>query len=76
MPTADLDLTSVSTLLCDADGTLFASEEPAFDASVTVTNRALESFGAAERFTSRSCGWRPTARASGPPSPTSPGCTA
>jgi len=53
VPAADLDLTSVNTLLCDADGTLFASEEPAFDASVTVTNRALESFGTTERFTSR-----------------------
>ena len=51
MPFPDLDLTSVTTLLCDADGTLFASEEPAFDASVTVTNRYLESIGAPERYT-------------------------
>lgn len=51
MPFPDLDLTSVTTLLCDADGTLFASEEPAFDASVAVTNRCLERFGAPERFT-------------------------
>jgi HAD superfamily hydrolase (TIGR01509 family) len=51
LPFPDLDLTSVTTLLCDADGTLFASEEPAFDASVTVTNRCLERFGATERFT-------------------------
>ena len=51
MLTPELDLSAVTTLLCDADGTLFASEEPAFDASVTVTNRCLESFGAPERFT-------------------------
>jgi HAD superfamily hydrolase (TIGR01509 family) len=48
---AQLDLTGVSTLLCDADGTLFASEEPAFEASVAVTNAWLEEVGAAERFT-------------------------
>jgi HAD superfamily hydrolase (TIGR01509 family) len=51
LPSPDLDLTAVTTLLCDADGTLFASEEPAFDASVNVTNRCLERFGAPERFT-------------------------
>ena len=51
MPFPDLDLRSVSTLLCDADGTLFASEEPAFEASVGVTNSLLERWGAAERFT-------------------------
>jgi HAD superfamily hydrolase (TIGR01509 family) len=51
LPFPDLDLTSVTTLLCDADGTLFASEEPAFDASVSVTNRCLERFGAPERYT-------------------------
>jgi HAD superfamily hydrolase (TIGR01509 family) len=51
LPSPDLDLTSVTTLLCDADGTLFASEEPAFDASVNVTNSCLERFGAPERFT-------------------------
>jgi len=51
LPFPDLDLTSVTTLLCDADGTLFASEEPAFDASVTVTNRYLEGIGAPERYT-------------------------
>jgi HAD superfamily hydrolase (TIGR01509 family) len=53
LPFPDLDLTSVTTLLCDADGTLFASEEPAFDASVAVTNRCLERFGAPERFTAQ-----------------------
>jgi beta-phosphoglucomutase-like phosphatase (HAD superfamily) len=51
MPLPDLDLRTVSTLLCDADGTLFASEEPAFEASVRVTNSCLERWGAAERFT-------------------------
>ena len=51
MPLPDLDLTGVSTLLCDADGTLFASEEPAFEASVTMTNAWLESIGASQRFT-------------------------
>jgi beta-phosphoglucomutase-like phosphatase (HAD superfamily) len=53
LPFPDLDLTSVTTLLCDADGTLFASEEPAFDASVAVTNRCLERFGTSERFTAQ-----------------------
>jgi HAD superfamily hydrolase (TIGR01509 family) len=51
LPSPDLDLTSVTTLLCDADGTLFPSEEPAFDASVTVTNACLARLGAPERFT-------------------------
>ncbi|GAA1430706.1 HAD family phosphatase [Microlunatus lacustris] len=51
MPHPDLDLSAVSTLLCDADGTLFASEEPAFEASVAVVNACLERMGAAERFT-------------------------
>jgi HAD superfamily hydrolase (TIGR01509 family) len=35
----------IEVLLCDADGNLFPSEEPAFDASVGVTNRFLERFG-------------------------------
>jgi beta-phosphoglucomutase-like phosphatase (HAD superfamily) len=38
-------------LLCDADGCLFPSEEPAFDASAGVTNRFLAAIGAAARFT-------------------------
>jgi HAD superfamily hydrolase (TIGR01509 family) len=53
LPFSEPDLTSVTTLLCDADGTLFASEEPAFEASVAVTNRCLERFGASERFTAQ-----------------------
>jgi beta-phosphoglucomutase-like phosphatase (HAD superfamily) len=42
---AAVDLAAVVTLLCDADGNLFPSEEPAFDASVIVTNRFLRHFG-------------------------------
>ncbi|AYN38880.1 HAD family hydrolase [Streptomyces dangxiongensis] len=39
------DLTSVTTLLLDADGTLFPSEEPAFVASATVTRDFAHHFG-------------------------------
>ena len=42
----DLDPTGVTTLLCDADGTLFPSEEPAYAASADVTNRFLAELGA------------------------------
>ena len=38
-------------LLCDADGNLFPSEEPAFDASVEVTNAFLADIGSERRFT-------------------------
>ena len=41
----------LTTLLCDADGNLFASEEPAFEASAEVTNRFLAELGDARRFT-------------------------
>jgi HAD superfamily hydrolase (TIGR01509 family) len=41
----------VQALLCDADGCLFPSEEPAFDASAEVTNRFLAEVGASARFT-------------------------
>lgn len=51
MRVPDLDLASVSTLLCDADGTLFDSEGPAFDASVLVANRYLERLGSPDRYT-------------------------
>ena len=51
MPSADLDLASVTTLLCDADGTVFDSEEPAFDASAAVTNRVLQALGVPRRYT-------------------------
>jgi HAD superfamily hydrolase (TIGR01509 family) len=37
-------------LLCDADGCLFPSEEPAFVASTGVTNRLLEHLGIDRRF--------------------------
>jgi HAD superfamily hydrolase (TIGR01509 family) len=40
------DLRQVRTLLCDADGTLFPSEEPAYAASADVTNRLLAGLGA------------------------------
>jgi HAD superfamily hydrolase (TIGR01509 family) len=41
-----------SVLLCDADGNLFGSEAPAFEASHTVVNDLLRSMGSARRFTS------------------------
>lgn len=44
-----LDL-PVRALLCDADGNLFPSEDPAFDASVGVTNRFLERLGSDVRY--------------------------
>jgi fructuronate reductase/mannitol 2-dehydrogenase len=39
------DLRGVRALLCDADGNLFPSEEPAFVASADVTNRFLREHG-------------------------------
>ncbi len=44
-------LRRVQVLLCDADGNLFPSEEPAFDASVQVTNAFLAEIGSDIRFT-------------------------
>jgi HAD superfamily hydrolase (TIGR01509 family) len=44
-------LKQVQVLLCDADGNLFPSEEPAFDASVEVTNAFLAEIGSDRRFT-------------------------
>ena len=44
-------LARVQILLCDADGNLFPSEEPAFAASVQVTNAFLASIGSSRRFT-------------------------
>ena len=44
------DLTRVTTLLCDADGTLFPSEEPAYAASADVTNRFLAELGAERAY--------------------------
>lgn len=40
----------VTTLLCDADGNLFPSEEPAFVASAQVTNRCLGELGIDRRY--------------------------
>jgi HAD superfamily hydrolase (TIGR01509 family) len=37
-------------ILCDADGNLFPSEEPAFEASAVVTNRLLGELGVERRF--------------------------
>lgn len=45
------ELARVRTLLLDADGNLFPSEEPAFEASTVVTNRLLERLGSGQRFT-------------------------
>lgn len=46
MSTAEkLDLSQVTTILCDADGTLFPSEEPAFVASASVTQDFAERYG-------------------------------
>ncbi|MGY1823941.1 HAD family hydrolase [Geodermatophilus sp. SYSU D00079] len=41
----------LEALLCDADGNLFPSEEPAFVASAEVTNRFLAELGVDRRFT-------------------------
>ena len=46
-------LEQVQVLLCDADGNLFPSEEPAFDASVEVTNAFLAAIGSDRRFTAQ-----------------------
>jgi HAD superfamily hydrolase (TIGR01509 family) len=46
----DLDLAPVRTLLLDADGNLFPSEEPAFAASTEVVNRMMERLGASKRY--------------------------
>jgi HAD superfamily hydrolase (TIGR01509 family) len=48
---AVLDPAAVAVLLCDADGSLFPSEEPAFVASTRVTNDCLAELGVARRFT-------------------------
>lgn len=45
------DRAALTTVLCDADGNLFPSEEPAFDASVQVTNEFLARYGAPTRYT-------------------------
>jgi beta-phosphoglucomutase-like phosphatase (HAD superfamily) len=45
-----LDVSNVRVLMCDADGTLFDSEGPAFEASAAVTNRMLLECGVARSF--------------------------
>jgi HAD superfamily hydrolase (TIGR01509 family) len=47
----ELDPGAARLLLCDADGNLFGSEEPAFVASAAVTNRLLASVGIDRTFT-------------------------
>ncbi len=43
-------LAAVRVLLCDADGNLFPSEEPAFEASVVVTNQFLAEHSVNRRY--------------------------
>jgi beta-phosphoglucomutase-like phosphatase (HAD superfamily) len=45
-----LDTSAATFLLCDADGTLFPSEEPAYAASAGVTNRFLGHLGAQREY--------------------------
>ena len=44
-------IADLRAVLCDADGNLFPSEEPAFVASADVTNDYLEALGVAARWT-------------------------
>jgi len=46
-----LDVDAVDVVLCDADGTLFDSEEQAFAASTAVTNRLLTTLGVDQTYT-------------------------
>jgi beta-phosphoglucomutase-like phosphatase (HAD superfamily) len=46
----ELDVAALTHLLCDADGTLFPSEEPAYAASADVTNRFLAELGAERSY--------------------------
>jgi HAD superfamily hydrolase (TIGR01509 family) len=45
-----VDLARIEVLFCDADGNLFDSEGPAFEASALVTNRFLASLGIARQL--------------------------
>jgi beta-phosphoglucomutase-like phosphatase (HAD superfamily) len=47
---ADLDIGAIEALLCDADGCLFPSEEPAFVASAAVTNELMAEIGGERRY--------------------------
>jgi len=46
-----LDTSGTTHLLCDADGTLFPSEEPAYEASTDVANALLAELGADRAYT-------------------------
>jgi beta-phosphoglucomutase-like phosphatase (HAD superfamily) len=48
--TAPLTEPRATTLLCDADGTLFPSEEPAYEASADVMNKFLATIGAGRSY--------------------------
>jgi HAD superfamily hydrolase (TIGR01509 family) len=50
MPPMPTPFTDVEVLLLDADGNLFPTEEPAFEASASVLNRLMEEVGSPERF--------------------------
>jgi beta-phosphoglucomutase-like phosphatase (HAD superfamily) len=50
-PAARTAAARVRFLLCDADGNLFPSEQPAFEASATVTNELLAELGVGRRWT-------------------------
>ncbi len=47
---SEMDASLATTLLCDADGTLFPSEEPAYAASADVVNRFLAELGAKRAY--------------------------
>lgn len=47
------DAEPFTTVLCDADGNLFPSEEPAFAASIEVTNQFLARLGIPARYTAQ-----------------------
>jgi beta-phosphoglucomutase-like phosphatase (HAD superfamily) len=51
MSASPVSLIATEVLLCDADGNLFPSEEPAFDASVTVVNDLMRTLESTDRFT-------------------------
>jgi len=48
----DPDLSDVKVLLCDGDGNLYPSEEPAFEAACEVINELMEAVGSDRRFES------------------------
>jgi HAD superfamily hydrolase (TIGR01509 family) len=51
-PPSGISADEPEVLLCDADGCLFASEGPAFQASAQVTNRLMQSLGSERRYDS------------------------